>query len=286
MVRFIAGWGLVWLLAETACAGPIGTYYLTDLSNNTTGLSTLDAIRGNAYVQNPALYQEQEGPIAILGEDIRTTGYYVGYRGGEYIPAPSLFVYEEPPGQDPSGEPGHWINGILPMGVSGYAYDGTTDGFANYTVDFFTGAVIATDTFWGGDPQILFSTGGSGNLGITFDYNNHSLWIQNFYDGSITDYNLDGTVITTILTAGPNTFGYTALAMDLDHTLWFEAYGSGLLYHYGVDGGFLDTQLYVGLGLALGGEIAIPTPAGLTQWSIGLALGALGLICRRVSAHR
>jgi hypothetical protein len=45
---------------------------------------------------------------------------------------------------------------------------------------------------------VLFRTGGSGDLGITWDHNNKSLWIQDFYTGMITDYSLQGALLSAI----------------------------------------------------------------------------------------
>ncbi len=254
-----------------AGTGPIGTYYITDYVNGQGG-STLDAIQGTTFVQNVSASPGAEGPIAVFSDagDVRTTSFVSSYDGGQYTGAPGLNVTP-----DGTTFTNNFIGGDS-------AYDGTTDGKVNYTIDYNYGAVIVTDTQWGGPGSILFNLNQIGNAGITYDATNNSLWIQNFFTGRITDYSMTGTVLSSFAT---DTLGYaaTALAMDVDHTLWFATYGAGLLRHYsttGVDLGTVDFSSS-GLGYALGGEIAalpvatsVPEPSTLAAGAIA-ALGSI-----------
>ncbi|MBS0260384.1 MAG: hypothetical protein JSS02_00395, partial [Planctomycetes bacterium] len=91
-------WGLLGMVlgVSAADAGPIGTYYLTDFRNS-SGLSTLDAIRGDQYQQNSSTYQFEEGPIAVVttsddSGQVRTTGFSTGKSGGDYAIVGDLSV--------------------------------------------------------------------------------------------------------------------------------------------------------------------------------------------------
>ena len=140
--------------------------------------------------------------------------------------------------------------------------------------------MLTTSTTWGGSGSLLFNTGQTDDLGITYDATNNSLWIQNYDSGVITDYTLGGGVITSFATVGGfNNDGYaaTALALDVDHTLWFADYGAGTIEHYTTSGTHLGSTSYDGLGYVLGGEIAaanVPEPASLTLFGIG----AVGIV--------
>jgi hypothetical protein len=262
--------------AQASQIGPVGTYYLTDYVNLTTFQSSLDAIRGNSYVQNPSIYQFQEGPIAVFNSPavVRTAGYYFGVSGGEYAPVPSLTVSPTGPTYTNS-----WSNDLY--------YDSTTNGSVNFLVGLSLGGVISTNTTFGGTPTVLFNTGHVDDLGITYDGTNNSLWIQNYETGVITDYTLAGAVITSFATVGGfanDGYGSTALAMDVDHTLWFDDYGAGTIEHYTTTGTYLGSASYAGLGYVFGGEIAaatVPEPASLTLFGIGAVGIVLGSLQRR-----
>ncbi|MBS0265652.1 MAG: hypothetical protein JSS02_27215, partial [Planctomycetes bacterium] len=207
MLRIAIRVAALMMFTTAAQAGPLGTYYLTDETNFTANNSTLDAIRGNVYVQNASIYQGQEGPVAIVGGAVRTTGYYLGNGGGEYITAPDLNV-------SPSGNT--WTNDLT--GVVGHPvdafFDGTSDGTYNYTLNYYTGDVIRTDLNWGGPGTVLFNVGAI-HFGITYDRWHDTLWIQHYDTGDISEYSMTGTLLGTFSTpdgtADP-VYGSTALA--------------------------------------------------------------------------
>jgi hypothetical protein len=239
--------------AQSASAGPIGTYYLTDYFNSHAS-STLDAIQGHSYAQSPLLNPSHEGPIAVFNDTrlIRTMGTSSSYlpAGQEYASVPYLNVTTT----------GHSYSNTL--NSSGSFADGTTDGHHNYTVDYFTGNVYSTDIHWGGPGTVLFSTGHDGNEGITYDKTNNSLWIQTL-NGVITDYQMDGTLISSFA-ADVRHRGAAALAMDVDHTLWYALYGAGTIMHYSTSGTYLGSDQFDSMGNVFGGEIgAVPMPSSI-----------------------
>jgi hypothetical protein len=251
--------------SSSNAAGVLGTYYITEyfFGSNTVAI---DAIRGTSFVQNPTVANGLDLPIALIGDVVRTTGYYTGAVGGEYATVPSLTLV-------PTGP----VYTNLFGGNSDDEFlDGTSDGTNNFTVGFYSGDVIATDLHWGGGGSILYNLGSGGNLGITYDRVTDSLWIQSVA-GGITNYEMDGTVISSFSTS----VGRTALAMDIDGTLWsaFNFNGVGYLEQYATDGTYLGGYAVPGLGLPYGGEIsAIPEPSSFFG---AVPLVAFGLFLRR-----
>jgi hypothetical protein len=268
------------LLAGTVDAGPIGTYYLTDLVNRNDGSSTLDAIHGNTIVQNASIFQQSESPVAIVGSFVRTTGIINGLEGGEYATSPSLTV-------SPTGNT--WTNGITVVSPDDAVFpDGTSDGVHNYTVnpntDFDNDEVIATDLHWGGPGTILFTTlYGGGDTGITYDRWNNSLWILNSGFHVISDYTMTGDLISSFFVPAAHST-LSALAMDVDHTLWYAVNGTGYIEHYTTGGTFLGQDYYDTLGFAEGGEIAAPEPATIVLSSMLFGLFGFGWARKRLLA--
>ncbi len=259
--------------------GPIGTYYGTQFSD-ASGNTSLIAIQGSSYVANVAAFTMQEGPIAVFPDSgaIRTTGYQLGDSGGQYFSSPSLNV---------SWDGTTYKNTFAP---SGFTYDGTTDGTRNYTVDYISGDVITTDTSWGGAPTTLFNVGVHYMLGITYDFSNNSLWMQNYSTGQILDFSLTGNLLASFFVQS-SANGYAALAMDVDHTLWYENYGTGVLQHYATDGTYLGSADYSADGMAyvLGAEIAPPingVPEPSTVLAAGFGVLTIGALVRRRRAAR
>jgi hypothetical protein len=134
--------------------------------------------------------------------------------------------------------------------TSGDIYDGTTDGTYLYAVNYGDG------------------------IGITYDPTNNSLWVSGWNTGTITDYSLTGTVLSSF------TVPYTeisCLAFDYsDDTLWFGSQNTqGTFYQYSRTGTSLGSQSYASLTTqnTLGGEFPLSAARGP---GIPL-LGVLGL---------
>jgi len=239
-------------------AGPISVYYVT-AGDETTNWALQGSGVVNSWTQN-FTGGGGEYAIAVPGS-IRTLGN--GNSG------------DQGPGSD------YTLGGTFTGTTYNYPvggplfYDGTSDGTNNYAVDFSTGNVYQTSSVWT-SPVILFTS--AGNLGITYDNTNNSLWISDWSGtGTIRDYSLAGTLLSSFTTP----FGdVTSLAMDYaDNTLWMGSQTTeGTFYQYSRTGVQLSTQVYGALVTqnTLGGEFAItavPEPA--TFGMLGLALTAL-----------
>lgn len=247
---------LLTLAAGAAVAGPIGTYYLTDLGNG-----KLDAIQGSTFNANTLVYPGGESPIAVIPGMglVRTTGTANGYAGAEYSGVPGLTL-------TPTGTTHNFNLGNIGLGGD-FLYDGTSDGSYNYSVGASTGYVFRFDLDWA-NPTVLFGTSMPYTFaGITYDKSNNSLWLANGATGGFYDFSLSGTLLSSFATPA----GLVALAMDVDHTLWAaDSNNIGTIAHYATDGTYLGSDTYAGLGDAFGGEIALPEPTTLALFGIGL----------------
>jgi len=266
---FVAAVALVAVtFAGVALAGPTSQLYLTTVNPN--GSPTyIVTVQGNNVIQTITdAYGIGEFPIAVYG-DIRTTGYsYIDAVGGQY----SL-------GGTPTG-----TSYLLQSAV--YAYDSTSDGFHNYLVDWDTGTVYQTARDYT-NPVALFTSSGSSNIGITYDAANHSLWISAYSGSLVSDYSLNGTLLSSFSTG--HDFN-VALALDpADHTLWLanELWTSAnyhYLEQYSTTGVLLSTGPYV--GYAFGGEFDLapttPEPGTLIMFGSGI-LGLAGVLRRKIN---
>ena len=245
---------VVGVIDMAAAYGQTGVYYLTSDASN-----AVFAIQDGAVIQGISQAGQGTGqfPIAVAGT-IRTTGNGPGLSGGEYTlgGVPTGATY---PNSAPSGQ----------------FFDGATNGSFNYSVDFVTGNVYQFNSDWSG-AKVLFTAAVS-DIGITYDFANQSLWLQNYYTGMVTDYTLDGTMIGGFSTGMEHV---TALALDYnDGTFWFNAQdgagGFGALYNFDAQGnslGFDDSIETEGQGFE-GGEFAVPEPS---LWAC-CCVGGVGL---------
>lgn len=269
------------MLSATAIAdpiaGPLGTYYITDGGNG-----TLYAIKDHAVGTTPMTDQtnKSEWPIAVVGLEVHTTGYYTGLTGSAYTGVNALTL-------TPTAA-------VYPALPDAQMLDGTSDGSHNYGVTY--GAAGGTDaakvfqfnTEWG-DKQLLFTLNdiaiaGDKNywVGITYDRTNNSLWMTNTRANLVADFDLAGHLIANSAFGVSTGTTMTALAMDIDHTLWMVDLNSKALYHYQTDGNLIGSfASNPALIFPYGGEIAtppcacVPEPASLTLFGAG-ALGGFG----------
>jgi hypothetical protein len=204
---------------------------------------TAGANSNNWGVQGPIAFSgsQQYGseyPIAVFNNKIRTLGTFTGSFGAEYN---TNLTFD---GTSFTNQFGGGVN----------VYDGTTDAVSkNYTVDYNSGDVYATDLNWS-NPQFLFTTA-PGFLGITYDPTDNSLWLSNFNCNVLEHRTLFGTLMSSFTT--PFT-AITCLALDpADNTLWMGSQSTqGTFYQYSKAGVQLSTVFYGSLTTqnTLGGE--------------------------------
>jgi hypothetical protein len=272
-VLTILGLGLALAFApEHSAAGPVSKLYLT------AGVE-IDTVQGATATQTPTTSSGQY-PIAI-GATIRTTANTTNLSGAEY----SLGLV--PTGADYPNP------GILEI------YDGTTDGAHNYAITYPNGLLYQFDLDWS-NPTLLFSTASTGNgyEGITYDATNNSLWLSALRAGTVADYTLSGTLLSSFDTGHIQN---ASLALDpADNSLWIynkttdhDAAGP-LFEQYNKTGALLSTARFAALigdaqGI-LGGEFApittgAPEPSTLAMSGIAIMVSALIRFKRRRSLN-
>ncbi len=250
------------LAATSAFAGPTGQYVLT------AGDQKTDWVVQGAGVAATWATTNSEYPLIVLGT-VRATGAGPGGVGGGYTL---------------TGTP---TGATYTNGLGSEMWDGATDGSNIYVINWNTGNVTRLDLTWS-NPQVLFSPGGAGNyLGITYDPTNNSLWVAGWTTGTVANYSLTGTLLSSF------TVPYTALtclAMDYnDNTLWFGSQNTkGTFYQYSRTGTALSTQAYPALASqnTLGGEFPyqaspaenVPALGTAGVAALVLLVGALGLL--------
>ncbi len=247
-----------------AGSGPIPGVYLT--YSQVGNYDSIVSVQGNTITTFSEVYgSPYEIPIAVSG-DIRTTGYLAGGVGGQYTLAGV-----------PTGQPYFLPSPLID------AYDSTTDGFHNYLVDYTTGTVYQTDRNFN-NPVPLFNVG-PGNLGITYEQKNNSLWISGWYaNTNVTDYSLSGGFITAFSTGH---YYNGALSIDpSDQNLWLvDDANTFTLQEYSTAGQWVGSGPWV--GYTLGGETEIgyfasPEPGTLILFGSGV-LSLAGLVRRKIN---
>ncbi len=218
--------------ATAAAQGPVGELYVTAGQQR-----MMHVLQGGAVVRSWAITGEgqYEYPLAVI-EDVRTLGAQPGQPGVRY----------DFSGVD-LGERYAFPNGI------GTAWDGTTDGVHNYTLDFTNGGVYRLDLDWA-NGTMIFNTPPQW-LGITYDPSDDTLWIASWGENRVEQRDLSGNTISSFTTELAN---ITCLAMDpSDGTLWLGSQQrQGTFWQYSRAGQVLRTVNYPELVSqnTLGGE--------------------------------
>jgi hypothetical protein len=239
--------------ATAVAAGPSSAYWITDGDSH-----VVYKIQGGAVVQtiNTPANPDHEYPIAVTDTEVRTFANLSGQFGREYTPAGV-----------PTG--GTYTN----FGQFQDVLDGTTDG-VNYNYAFIQsqGTVVRYDRIWSA-PQVLFTDNALVNDsewgGITCDSSDNTLWInrRDVANTVFNHYALDGSLIGSFSVPVYGTWG---LAYDRGtDSLWFLGdYDSGVvtpIHNISKTGQLLETVILpVQMNNPLGGEMAIPEPAGLS----------------------
>ena len=98
------------------------------------------------------------------------------------------------------------------------------------------------------NPVVLFDTlgGAGGDLGITYDSANNSIWVSGFNNSTVTDFALNGTVLSSFTGPAPE---LTSLAYDpSDGTLWMGSQtAEGTFWQFSTTGTQLQSQFYAAL---------------------------------------
>ena len=216
--------------------------------------------------------QQYGGEDITVSDSIRTIGPKTGDPGAEYTLAgvATGVTYSNPMPLD--------IGNHSTLALGG----GTSDGTHNYIFDYFSGTVFQTNLDFT-NPVALFGAGSTAVVSdISYDPENHSLWITYSDGSSVYDYDLSGNVlsnITTTFTASGNGM----VAFDpLDGTLWVDT--SSGLQQFTTTGTPLGTINRSGFS---GGEFAepVPEPSPLVLLAAGI-LGLAGLRARQAVAGR
>ncbi|MBA2306779.1 PEP-CTERM sorting domain-containing protein [Candidatus Dependentiae bacterium] len=249
----------VWLCAGAALA-QLSPYYIT---KGTSGLGTTYVMQSGVQQFNYAWAAPGQMPIVIgnFGSGIRvrqacgqpTTG--MPQQGDEYQTNGT-----------PTGFTNFWNSGN-PGATT--AYDAGFNGTNIFMVHWLgttDGQVFRYDNNYG-NGTFLFNAR-SGDLGITYDSVDNSIWVSNWNDGRVTEYSLGGTQMSQFQAAGINV---GALARDpLDDTFWMAINSTAMLAQYSRTGTLL--QSYARPDYVLGGEIsAIPEPLTIFALSAGIA---------------
>ena len=271
--------------AAAPFTGPVSPYYLDDYFD-----FSIYVVQGGTvinhfpWVYSPASYSNYNEGILAVTNVVTTNGFGTETglgKAGQY----TLAGVPTGVGHNAQATPG-FTNELQP--------DGTSDGKYNYTVQFHATdssnhvveAVVRTDLNWQ-NPTVLFSVE-QGFAGIAYDPKNNSLWLSNYDQNFLSDWSLDGNLLSSFST-GDNAL--SALGFDpADSTLWGSVGTSNFLQQWTTTGVLLQTGVPTGLpeGPLMGGEFAeagSPTGTQVTEpFSIalfGIGLAGLGYWRRR-----
>jgi hypothetical protein len=254
------------IAALAACAGSAlaqsSGYYVTA---GTSGPGTTYELSGGALQNSFAWAADAQMPI-ILGD------FGSGVRIRQAAGQPQSGAPQQGDEYQLNGTPTGFTNlWVSPDPQSTTAYDAGFDGTNTYMVHWggqTDGQVWTYDNNYGGG-QFLFAAA-SGDLGITFDTSTSTVWTSNFFTGTVTNYSLAGTVLSSFSVGG----SAAALAYEASSdSLWLSNTSTNTIIQYNKNGSVM--QSYAAPAYVLGGEIynAVPEPG--TFVAIGAGLLAL-----------
>jgi hypothetical protein len=259
--------GLSALAGRAGAQGPTGTYYLTAGDQGTNWI--IQGTTATPFADNqPGLGGEYAIAVTSTVQTLGNGNPFDKGLGAQYTLG-GVFT---------------GTNYAYPA-VTASFFDGTTDGAHNYSVNFLTGLVYQMNLDWS-NPVVLFDTlaGVGGDLGITYDSANNSIWVSGFNNSTVTDFALNGTVLSSF--TGP-AGELSSLAYDpSDGTLWMGSQAQeGTFWQFSTTGTQLQSQFYAALvgENTLGGEFAInpvPEPSSLALAALG-GLALVGIRRRR-----
>lgn len=242
-------------------AGPLSQLYVTNWHNG--GIAV---IQGNQIIRSWGTAGSGEISIAVT-DTVKTFGYnYPSYTVGAQYTLSGTYTGTQ------------YVKG---NNGATYTHDGTTNGIYNFTVDYSSGGVYRYDSNWT-NPYLMFTTGSSTELSITYDPTNNSFWVGHWGNGTIRNFSYTGSLLSTISTPYAH---IGALALDhADGTLWFTNAGGNTFYQYSKSGTQLSSVAISGLsGSVYGAEFAysVPEPASLFFLGIGL-IACFGILRRKL----
>ncbi|MFG0331453.1 MAG: hypothetical protein ACF8PN_16310 [Phycisphaerales bacterium] len=233
--------GIAALIASVALGSTV-TGQTSEYFVNSGDQATFSVLQGGARLRTwgtasgTAQYQY---PIVVI-DTVRTMGANAGDIGAEY----------SVDGVDLGSRYTH------PLGGSGRAWDGTTDGVSNYAIDS-SGDVYRYDRDWTNESLLFATPRGIGSL--TFDLENGTMWVSSFGDTDITEYTMTGIILSSFSTGHTQNM---ALAYDhADGTLWLhDRTTQGTFEQWTRDGVRLQRIAVPGMSTqnALAGEFAFP----------------------------
>lgn len=249
--------GAIELLGARAIAQS-SAYYVTD---GTTGVGYTHIWQGGVMVGQYKWGNLAEMPIVVgnFGSGIRVR-QSVGEPIGPPLAGDEYLLDGTTTGFHNLWDPGN-------TNITGY--DAAFDGSWIYMVDWggpTSGEIYRYDNNYGGRTAMFMAN--TGDIGITYDSRDETLWTANFNNGLVSEWTMSGTLVTSFTARGGSA---AALAFDsIDGTLWMSdgSHGQNIL-NYTTSGQLVNvvkTGEYI-----LGGEMtAAPEPASLALFGCGI----------------
>jgi hypothetical protein len=252
------------MAASSAALAQSGAYYVTE---GTSGPGNTYVMQGGSLQFSYAWAADAQMPI-VIGDF--GSGTRVRQAAGQPTTGAPQQGDEYELNGTPTGFTNFWDSGD-PAGTT--AYDAGFDAQSIYMAHWggaTDGQIFRYDNNYG-NGVFLFAAQ-VGDLGITYDSSTGTIWTSNWFNGTVTQYALNGTQLFQYSPAG-NSVG--ALAYDAsDDTFWMALNGAGQLAQYSRSGTLLQTV--TAPNYVLGGEFAaVPEPGTIVAVCIGLASLAL-----------
>lgn len=235
MIRKLALSATLCLLLSFPSRSQSSEYFIVD-----GGSGVLSVVQNGAVVRSFNQRNTGPMPIAVAGT-IRTYAQFAEI-GSEYDLA------------------GNWTGTDYPFGgPTGQNVDGATDGVQNNWIAAWNQAgIYRTDRDWQ-NPTLQFAVPG-GPTGVAYDGNTGNLWVIDFANQVVAEYDLGGNVLSFFLYSSASAWlGCLAWEPATD-TLWATDFSNGDVYQFDKAGNVLQTLSVPAIaGYAWGGEFDYAT---------------------------